>query len=113
MSKFGGREVVIVEAVRTPVGRGHKEKGYYKDTHPADLLGKTFTEVVARSGIDPSEVEIVLSGCVQQFGLSPSSCTPLDTRPPLRAAIRREPGLLHTRLGRQQMAATTSAKAAV
>jgi len=63
-----GREVVIVEAVRTPIGRGHREKGYYKDTHPADLLGKTFTEVVARSGIDPSEVEIVLSGCVQQFG---------------------------------------------
>jgi acetyl-CoA acyltransferase len=63
-----GREVVIVEAVRTPVGRGHKEKGYYKDTHPADLLGKTYTEVVSRSGIDPSEVEIVLSGCVQQFG---------------------------------------------
>ena len=29
-----GREVVIVEAVRTPIGRGHKEKGYYKDTHP-------------------------------------------------------------------------------
>ena len=32
--KFGGREVVIVEAARTPVGRGHEEKGYYKDTHP-------------------------------------------------------------------------------
>ena len=31
---FGGREVVIVEAVRTPVGRGHEEKGYYKDVHP-------------------------------------------------------------------------------
>jgi hypothetical protein len=44
-----GREVVIVEAVRTPVGRGHKEKGYYKDTHPADLLGKTYTELVSRT----------------------------------------------------------------
>ena len=32
-------EAVIVDAVRTPIGRGHKEKGYYKDTHPADLLG--------------------------------------------------------------------------
>ena len=31
-----GREVVIVEAVRTPIGRGHREKGYYKDTHPND-----------------------------------------------------------------------------
>ncbi|HET8537725.1 MAG TPA: steroid 3-ketoacyl-CoA thiolase, partial [Solirubrobacteraceae bacterium] len=63
-----GREVVIVEAVRTPVGRGHEEKGYYKSTHPADLLGKTYTEVVKRAGIDAGEVELVLSGCVQQFG---------------------------------------------
>jgi acetyl-CoA acyltransferase len=63
-----GREVVIVEAVRTPIGRGHPEKGYYKDVHPADLLGKTYSEVVNRSGIDPREVEDVLAGCVQQFG---------------------------------------------
>jgi acetyl-CoA acetyltransferase family protein len=63
-----GREVVIVEAVRTPVGRGHPEKGYYKDVHPSDLLGKTYTEVIARAGIDPSEVEDVIAGCVQQFG---------------------------------------------
>ena len=54
MSGQQGREVVIVEAVRTPVGRGHLEKGYYKDTHPADLLGKTYTEVLERSGVDAS-----------------------------------------------------------
>ena len=35
-----GREVVIVEAVRTPIGRGHPEKGYYKDVHPNELLGR-------------------------------------------------------------------------
>src|SRR5919107_5906590 len=64
----GSREVVIVDAVRTPIGRGHKEKGYYKDTHPADLLGKTYTELISRTGIDAGEVEIVLAGCVQQFG---------------------------------------------
>jgi acetyl-CoA acyltransferase len=63
-----GREVVIVEAVRTPIGRGHKEKGYYKDTHPNELLGKTFTEVIERAGIDASEVEDVITGCVQQYG---------------------------------------------
>src|SRR6266496_6037299 len=66
--KFGGREVVIVEAVRTPVGRGHEEKGYYKDTHPNELLGKSYTAVIERSGIDPSEVEDVVTGCVQQIG---------------------------------------------
>ena len=68
MSKFGGREVVIVEAVRTPVGRGHKEKGYYRDTHPSTLLAHAYSEVVSRAGIDPAEVEDVVAGCVQQFG---------------------------------------------
>jgi acetyl-CoA acyltransferase len=68
MSKFGGREVVIVEAVRTPVGRGHKEKGYYKDTHPSTLLAHAYSEVVSRAGIDPAEVEDLVGGCVQQFG---------------------------------------------
>ncbi|MDQ3729946.1 MAG: thiolase family protein [Actinomycetota bacterium] len=66
--KFGGREVVIVEAVRTPVGRGHEEKGIYKDVHPSTLLAKTYSEVVERAGIDASEVEDVVAGCVQQFG---------------------------------------------
>jgi acetyl-CoA acyltransferase len=63
-----GREVVIVEAARTPVGRGHKEKGYYKDVHPNTLLGAAYRAVVERSGIDPIEVEDVIAGCVQQFG---------------------------------------------
>ena len=63
-----GREVVIVEAVRTPIGRGHPEKGYYKDTHPNDLLGRCYTEVLHRAGVDASEVEDVVAGCVQQFG---------------------------------------------
>ncbi|MEJ7750163.1 MAG: thiolase family protein [Thermoleophilaceae bacterium] len=63
-----GREVVIVDAVRTPVGRGHAEKGYYKDVHPSNLLSKTFSEVIERSGVEASEVEDVINGCVQQFG---------------------------------------------
>jgi len=68
MRQTEGREVVIVEAVRTPIGRGHKEKGYYKDTHPNDLLGKVYTEVISRAGIEAAEVEDVIAGCVQQFG---------------------------------------------
>jgi acetyl-CoA acetyltransferase family protein len=68
MSAQQGREVVIVEAVRTPVGRGHLEKGYYKDTHPDDLLGRSYIEVLDRAGVDPVEVEDVIAGCVQQFG---------------------------------------------
>jgi acetyl-CoA acyltransferase len=68
MSFDQGREVVIVEAARTPIGRGHPEKGYYKDTHPNELLGKAYTAVIERSGIDPNEVEDVITGCVQQIG---------------------------------------------
>ncbi|HZC28289.1 MAG TPA: thiolase family protein, partial [Gaiellaceae bacterium] len=63
-----GREVVIVEAVRTPIGRGHPEKGYYKDVHPNDLLGRCYTGLLERTGVDASEVEDVIAGCVQQFG---------------------------------------------
>jgi acetyl-CoA acyltransferase len=68
MQNGSGREVVIVEAVRTPIGRGHPEKGYYKDTHPNELLGKTYTEVIERAGIAPEDVEDVITGCVQQYG---------------------------------------------
>ncbi len=66
--KFGGREVVIVEAARTPIGRGHPEKGYYKDTHPSNLLAKTYSELFERSGVDPAETGDVVTGCVSQFG---------------------------------------------
>jgi len=68
MSFDQGRDVVIVEAARTPIGRGHPEKGYYKDAHPNELLGKAYTAVIERSGIDPNEVEDVITGCVQQIG---------------------------------------------
>src|SRR6266513_2577837 len=68
MDHKAGREVVIVEAVRTPIGRGHKEKGYYKDVHASNLLSRTFRELVDRAGIEASEVEDVVAGCVQQFG---------------------------------------------
>ncbi len=68
MSRQEGREVVIVEAARTAIGRGHPEKGYFRDAHPADLLAATYRALIDRTGIDPAEVEDVSAGCVQQFG---------------------------------------------
>jgi acetyl-CoA acyltransferase len=62
------REVVIVDAVRTPIGRGHPEKGIYRDVHPNELLGRCYTAVLERSGVDAGEVEDVIAGCVSQFG---------------------------------------------
>jgi acetyl-CoA acetyltransferase family protein len=63
-----GREVVIVEAVRTPVGRGHPEKGLYRDVHASTLLATVYTELLTRAGLDPALVEDVVAGCVQQLG---------------------------------------------
>jgi acetyl-CoA acetyltransferase family protein len=63
-----GREVVIVEAARTPIGRGHPEKGIYKDVHVNELLGACYSAVIERSGIDPLLVGDVIAGCVQQYG---------------------------------------------
>jgi acetyl-CoA acyltransferase len=63
-----GREVVVVEAVRTPIGRGHPEKGVYRDLHPNVLLGAAYRAVVERAGIDPALVDDVVAGCVSQVG---------------------------------------------
>src|SRR3954466_10104281 len=67
-TRLQGREVVIVEAARTPIGRGHREKGIYKDIHPNTLLGETYKAVIERAGIDASEVEDVVAGAVTQVG---------------------------------------------
>ena len=59
------REAVIVEAVRTPVGR---RGGSLRDWHPVDLLGVVLADVVKRAGIDPALVDDVIAGCVTQVG---------------------------------------------
>jgi len=68
-SHFGrSREVVIVEAVRTPIGRGRLDNGYFRDLHPNELLGRALQGVLQRSGLAPEQVENSLTGCVQQIG---------------------------------------------
>lgn len=57
------REVVIVEAVRTPVG---KRKGLLSNERPDELVAKTLKELVNRAGISPELVEDVILGCVAQ-----------------------------------------------
>ncbi|HEX6556544.1 MAG TPA: thiolase family protein [Ktedonobacteraceae bacterium] len=59
------REAVIVEAVRTAVGR---RGGRLKDWHPVDLLAQTLSALVQRTKIDPGVVEDVIVGCVSQVG---------------------------------------------
>jgi acetyl-CoA acetyltransferase family protein len=59
---------MIAGAVRTPIGRGHPEKGYYSNTHPNALLGPVFSEVIKRAGVPAEAVDDVIAGCVQQLG---------------------------------------------
>jgi acetyl-CoA C-acetyltransferase len=59
------QEVLIVEAVRSPIGR---RKGALAGLHPADLLGAVQRAAVERAGIDPQEVGQVVGGCVSQVG---------------------------------------------
>ena len=61
------REAVIVDAVRTPLGRG-KENGALHGWHPVDLASEALRALVDRTGIDPAEVEDVIMGCVGQVG---------------------------------------------
>ena len=68
MKKPVGRDVVVVGAVRTAIGRGHPEKGWFRDVHPATLLGRCFSAVLERSGVAPADVDDVIAGCVQQIG---------------------------------------------
>src|SRR5579872_814681 len=59
------REAVIVEAVRTPIGR---RNGKLKDIHPVVLGSLVLREVVRRAGIEPQQVDDVVFGCVGQAG---------------------------------------------
>src|SRR5579883_742319 len=59
------REAVIVEAVRTAIGR---RNGRLKDWHPVDLLAQVLNEVVRRAGIEARLVDDVIIGCVSQVG---------------------------------------------
>lgn len=73
MPQTSAREAVIVDAIRTPIGRG-KPGGLLADIHPVDLLAQTLQQLVARNDLDPGTVDDVLIGCVSQ--VSEQSATP-------------------------------------
>src|SRR5215475_6322849 len=59
---------VIVAAVRTPIGRAHREKGVFRDVRSDDLAVAVVKALVERSGIDPTQIEDVVLGNTQQQG---------------------------------------------
>ena len=65
MTALADSDVVIVEAVRSPLG---KRNGGLSTMHPADLLGAVQVAALERSGVDPSAIGQVVGGCVGQIG---------------------------------------------
>jgi acetyl-CoA acyltransferase len=63
------REVVIVDGVRTPIGRGSKDKGYYKDIRADDLATLCVRRLMEKNPkVNPAEIEDVVWGCANQTG---------------------------------------------
>src|SRR5436305_1813833 len=62
------RHAVIVDAVRTPVGRAHKDKGWFRNVRSDDLAVAVVRALVERTGIDRAEIEDVVMGNTAQQG---------------------------------------------
>src|ERR1700730_13293859 len=60
------RTAVVIDAIRTPVGRAHAEKGMYRDVRADDLSADLMNALLKRTGLPPSEVEDIQWGCVKQ-----------------------------------------------
>jgi acetyl-CoA acyltransferase len=62
------RHAVIIDAVRTPIGRAHPEKGMYRDVRADDLSAHLMKALLERTGVQASEIEDIQWGCVLQQG---------------------------------------------
>src|SRR5438874_12527755 len=60
------RHTVVIEAVRTPIGRAHPEKGIFRDVRADDLSADLMRALLERAGVQPSLIEDVHWGCVKQ-----------------------------------------------
>lgn len=63
-----GRDAWIVEALRTPMGRAHAERGWFRDTHPNEMLGSVYDALLASTGVPAAQVEDLVIGCTAPFG---------------------------------------------
>src|SRR6266849_8370917 len=62
------RHAVIIDAVRTPIGRAHPEKGIYRDVRADDLSAQLMKALLERAGVPASEIEDIHWGCALQQG---------------------------------------------
>ena len=62
------RQAVIIDAVWTPIGRAHAEKGIFRDVRADDLSADLMRALLERTGVPPSAIEDIQWGCVKQQG---------------------------------------------
>ena len=62
------RHAVIIDAVRTPIGRAHKDKGIFRDVRADDLSADLLNALLERAGVPAAAVEDIHWGCVKQQG---------------------------------------------
>src|SRR5262249_44580515 len=62
------RHAVVIDAVRTPIGRAHPEKGIFRDARADDLSADLMKALIERVGLPASHVEDIHWGCVKQEG---------------------------------------------
>lgn len=67
-SRLSGRDAWIVDALRTPMGKGHREKGWFGDTHPNVMLGAVYTALLDSTSLAPTDIEDLVIGCTAPFG---------------------------------------------
>ncbi|WP_016696103.1 thiolase family protein [Rhodococcus rhodochrous] len=63
-----GRDVWIAEALRTPMGRGHAQKGWYRDVHPTTMLAEVYKALLASTSLADTDVEDIIVGTTSPFG---------------------------------------------
>jgi len=83
------KRAVIVDCLRTPIGRSHKDKGFFRDVRSDDLAATVIRALVERSGVDPEQIEDVVLGNTQQQGeqgLNAARCVGLMAGLPMHTA---------------------------
>jgi acetyl-CoA acetyltransferase len=89
---LAGHEVVIVDAVRTGLGRGHPVKGQYREVSANVLLGSCYEALLSRTGLAPELVDDVIAGSRSRRRPSTGSAAPASR--PSTSPLRRSPAAL-------------------
>jgi len=63
-----GRDALIVDALRTPIGKSHPERGWFRDVHPNAMLGAVYAALLDGAGLPPEAVQDLIVGCTAPFG---------------------------------------------